>query len=81
MSNKYQTVSCHFYDELEALAVKKVLSNITYLENENEIIVDDLIVDFRTKNKEEFLILKNGTQIRLDKIIKVNEIDASNFKC
>ena len=37
MANKYQTVSCHFYDELEALAVKKVLSNITYLENENEI--------------------------------------------
>ena len=36
MANKYQTVSCHFYDELEALAVKKVLSNITYLENENE---------------------------------------------
>ena len=80
MANKYQTVSCHFYDELEALAVKKVLSKITYLENENEINIEDLIVDFRTRNKEEFLILKNGTQIRLDKIIKINEIPPANFK-
>jgi Rho-binding antiterminator len=81
MANKYQTVSCHFYDELEALAVKKVLSNITYLENENEINVEDLIVDFRTKNKEEFLILKNGTQIRLDKIVKINGIITQNLQC
>ena len=80
MANKYQTVSCHFYDELETLAVKKVLSKITYLENENEINIEDLIVDFRTRNKEEFLILKNGTQIRLDKIIKINEIPSANFK-
>ena len=29
---------------------------------------------FKTKNKEEFLILKNGTQIRLDKIIKINDL-------
>ncbi|MBP7748833.1 MAG: hypothetical protein KA070_01665 [Aliarcobacter sp.] len=80
MANKYQTVSCHFYDELETLAVKKVLSKITYSENENEIDIEDLIVDFRTRNKEEFLILKNGTQIRLDKIIKINEIPPANFK-
>ena len=80
MANKYQTVSCHFYDELETLGVKKVLSKITYSENENEIDIEDLIVDFRTRNKEEFLILKNGTQIRLDKIIKINEIPPANFK-
>ena len=80
MANKYQTVSCHFYDELETLAVKKVLSKITYSENENEIDIEDLIVDFRTRNKEEFLILKNRTQIRLDKIIKINEIPPANFK-
>ena len=81
MANKYQTVSCHFYDELEALAVKKVLSNITYLENENEINVEDLIVDFKTKNKEEYLILNNGTQIRLDKIKKINDMSPLNIKC
>ena len=80
MTNKYQCVSCQFSDELETLAVKKVPSKITYSENENEIDIEDLIVDFRTRNKEEFLILKNGTQIRLDKIIKINEIPPANFK-
>jgi Rho-binding antiterminator len=74
MGDIYKTVSCHFYDELEALAVKKVLSKITYSENENEKYIEDIIVDFKTKNKEEFLILKNGVNIRLDKIIKINDL-------
>jgi len=79
--DKYQTVSCHFYDELEALAVKKVLSHIIYSENENEKHVEDIIIDFKTKNKEEFLILKNGLHIRLDKIIKINDLKSSDFSC
>ena len=74
MDNKYHAISCHFYDELEALAVKKIIAKITYFENENEMTIEDLIVDFKTKNKEEFLILKNGTQIRLDKIVKINDL-------
>lgn len=74
MDNKYHAISCHFYDELEVLAVKKIIAKITYFENENEMTIEDLIVDFKTKNKEEFLILENGTQIRLDKIIKINDL-------
>uniref|UniRef100_UPI0040478DA5 hypothetical protein n=1 Tax=Aliarcobacter sp. TaxID=2321116 RepID=UPI0040478DA5 len=79
MYDKYQTVSCHFYDELEALAVKKVLSKITYLENENEKIIEDIIIDFKTKNKEEFLILSSGVNIRLDKIIKINDLIPKDY--
>ena len=74
MDNKYHAISCHFYDELEVLAVKKIIAKITYFENENEMTIEDLIVDFKTKNKEEFLILKNENQIRLDKIIKINDL-------
>lgn len=81
MGDIYKTVSCQFYDELEALAVKKIKSKIFYMDNENEKSIEDIIVDFRTKNKEEFLILNDGTQIRLDKIIKINEITPSNIKC
>ena len=81
MGDIYKTVSCQFYDELEALAVKRIKSKIIYMDNENEKSIEDIIVDFRTKNKEEFLILSDGTQIRLDKIIKINEITPSNIKC
>ena len=71
MDDIYKTVSCQFYDELEALAIKKIKSKIFYMDNENEMYVEDLIVDFKTKNKEEFLILSYGLQIRLDKIINI----------
>ena len=81
MDDIYKTVSCQFYDELEALAVKKTYSRILYMDNENEMYLEDFIVDFKTKNKEEFLILNNGTQIRLDKIIKINEMIPLNIKC
>ena len=81
MDDIYKTVSCQFYDELEALAVKKTYSRILYMDNENEMYLEDFIVDFKTKNKEEFLILSDGTQIRLDKIIKINEISPINSKC
>ena len=81
MDDIYKTVSCQFYDELEALAVKKTYSRILYMDNENEMYLEDFIIDFKTKNKEEFVILSNGTQIRLDKIIKINEISPINSKC
>jgi len=81
LDNKYHAISCHFYDELEFLAVKKIIAKITYFENENEMTIEDLIVDFKTKNKEEFLILKNGTQIRLDKIVRINGINTPNLQC
>ena len=81
MDDIYKTVSCQFYDELEALAVKKTYSRILYMDNENEMYLEDFIIDFKTKNKEEFVIVSNGTQIRLDKIIKINEISPINSKC
>ncbi len=79
MDDKYKTISCHFYDELEAVAVKKVLLKITYFENENEKHIEDIIVNFKTKNKEEFLILKNRLIIRLDKIIKINGLIPKDY--
>ena len=30
--DEYQSIACHFYDELEAAAVKKVLCTIVYQE-------------------------------------------------
>jgi Rho-binding antiterminator len=69
VADKYIPIACQLYDKLEELAVKKVRTKITYLDYYEEKVVEDFIVDFRTKNKEEFLILANGIEIRLDKII------------
>lgn len=82
MSNTdYIPIACHFYDELETLAVRKTLCKIEY-KDENEIkIIEDFIVNFKNKNKEEFAILKSDIQIRLDKIISVNSLKATDYNC
>ncbi|GGD46190.1 hypothetical protein GCM10012288_20580 [Malaciobacter pacificus] len=72
MDNKYKPIACQFYDELESLAVKKVKSKIVYSEDNIQKEIEDFIVDFKTLNKEEFMILQNGLQIRLDKVLSVN---------
>lgn len=72
MMSDYIPISCHFYDELESLAVKRTPVEILFKHNNEEKCIEDLIVDFRTHCKEEFVILKSGTQIRLDQLLKVN---------
>jgi len=71
VADKYIPIACQLYDKLEELAVKKVKTKITYLDYYEEKVVEDFIVDFRTKNKEEFAILSSGLIIRLDKIIEI----------
>ena len=71
MADKCIPIACQLYDKLEELAVKKVKTKITYLDYYEEKVVEDFIVDFRTKNKEEFAILSSGLIIRLDKIIEI----------
>lgn len=79
MSTDYIPIACHFYDELESVAVKRVLNTIVYLEDGQEKTIEDYIIDFKNKNKEEFAILKSGLQIRLDKIVKINDLKASDY--
>lgn len=79
MENKYIPISCHFYDELESLAVKRIKSKIVFLEDDLKNEIEDFIVDFKNINKEEFMILSSGKQIRLDKIVKVNDKELERY--
>ena len=73
--DEYKNISCNFYDELESASVKKVLSTIVYINDRNEkVSLDGLIVDFKIFDKTEYLILKDGQKIRLDKIILFNKL-------
>ena len=51
MTNNYKPISCHFYDKLEELAVKKQKSENNIFDNELTLETEDIIVDFRTKMK------------------------------
>lgn len=71
MENSYKPISCSFYDQLETFAVKKIKLEIEYIENNEKKKTQEFISNFKTSNKEEFLILSNGLEIRLDNILKV----------
>ncbi|MBW4460070.1 MAG: hypothetical protein KME47_07525 [Nodosilinea sp. WJT8-NPBG4] len=71
--NEYQSVSCDFYDELEALATLHQTCPIHYrTEGGDEMSTEGQIVDFFVVEKAEYLRLKDGLEIRLDRLISVD---------
>ncbi len=69
----YRLVSCDFHDELEALATLRQECQIVYRNTADEVVeVQDRIVDVYAANKADFIKLKNGTEIRLDRLVSVN---------
>ncbi len=71
--NKYQSISCSYYDQIEAYATKRTHCSILY-RDDSEIIADGIIVDIFSKESAEYLKVDNGTVIRLDHIISINGI-------
>ena len=70
----YTPVSCDFHDQLEAIATLHQDCHIVYHDDANKVIdVTDRIVDVYASNHADFLKLKNGTEIRLDQIVSVND--------
>jgi transcriptional antiterminator Rof (Rho-off) len=68
----YTPIDCDFTDELEFLAVKKILVEIEHWNKEGLTTkTSGLIRDIETANHEEHLIVTNGSRIRLDFIIQL----------
>lgn len=76
----YQSISCHFYDELEAAAVRKVLCTIVYEDGQETKEVQQKIVDLKIIDKAEYMILDNEQKIRLDKIVLFNGLNPNDNK-
>lgn len=74
MEDKYTAVSCAFYDEFEAAAVRRIECTIVYKDENREKTVRARVIDFKTEDKQEFIILDNGQKIRLDKILLFNDL-------
>lgn len=74
MDNKYIPINCDFYDRLEAWAINKEKVFINYTREEVETNAEGLIKDLYLKQKVEYLLLSDGSEIRLDCINSVNGI-------
>lgn len=73
----YRPIDCGFHDELLARAIRKVPVEVVYTdERGGEAKAVDLIEDVFARDSAEFLRLKSGVEIRLDKLVRVDGISA-----
>lgn len=74
MSQTYQPIACTLHDELEALATLRRECRITFrgIDDQTETITD-VIADVFARGREEFLRLRHGTIIRLDRITHIDD--------
>lgn len=80
--DKYRPISCAWYDELEARATLKKICTLRYRSSNDRIVtVSSRLFDFKTREHEEFVLIKDDRWIRLDHLIQVDELilkDVSN---
>lgn len=70
----YQPVSCALHDRLEAYAVRNILVNIDWqMEDGSRVTLTSKIRDIVVSEGQEFLCLASGENIRLDRIVKIED--------
>ncbi|MEL6968606.1 MAG: Rho-binding antiterminator [Bacteroidota bacterium] len=71
--NTYIPINCSYYDELEAAATQRRTVTIVYRDKqEQEQKVATRITDLFARNKEEFMVLENGLEFRLDRLVSID---------
>lgn len=79
METKYKPIDCDFYDVLEAVATEKRYVKVYYYSEIRELLSAMAIVkDIYTRDKMEFLVLNTGEEIRLDRIVRIDDVPAPN---
>lgn len=72
MDKLYTPIACELYAELELLTMHRERCQIVYRADGRPTIITGIIHDLFTRRGEEFLVLYDGTQIRLDALMRVN---------
>lgn len=76
----YQPISCDFHSELELFALRRRPVEIRYTTVDGgEAIISQPIQDLCTRNSEEFLLLPDGSEIRLDQLVSVGGKVLANY--
>jgi Rho-binding antiterminator len=74
MMDAYRSVDCDFQDELESLATLRQSCRIVYRNaNDETMETESLIVDIYAANHADYIKLADGTEIRLDQLVSVND--------
>jgi len=71
----YKRIPCGVYDQFELLAMRRSLVHIRYRdEASNHFEIDDTIMDLKSINKVEYVLLKSGISIRLDWVLQLDDM-------
>lgn len=81
MEAPYKPLSCSLYDYLTDRAVVRKTVAIRFLENNQPKDVTAVIKDIVARNKEEFLLLDNAQEIRLDRLLQVDGKEFTGGSC
>lgn len=73
MKRPYQPISCNFYDRLEEAVTLRRIVCLRYWGSESELMVNGTIRDLYIRDGAEWLELTDGTAIRLDDLIALDE--------
>lgn len=71
----YRPIDCSLHDQLLARATLRTPTSITYRSNGGDpLTARGVIEDVFTRGGAEFLRLKGGIEIRLDKIASIDDV-------
>ena len=81
MNNNYKPIDCGYHDHLEAAASKREFVKLQYLSDIREFqTATGVINDIETRSGEEYLTLSTGEEVRLDRIVRLNDIAFPGFE-
>ncbi|GJM28154.1 MAG: hypothetical protein DHS20C17_07890 [Cyclobacteriaceae bacterium] len=68
----YQPIDCNFYDHLEAFATRRKYVRIQFFSDIHEFQTTDAIIkDLYIRDGYEFMLLSDGMEVRLDRLVSV----------
>ncbi len=80
MPTDYQPVDCGFYDELEASATLKKQVYLQYFNDLRQLCQGSVVFKtFFVRDNVEYAQLASGEEVRLDHIIRVDDLAAPGF--
>ena len=77
--NEYVRVSNALYHEFETAANNNQECEVVYLNDDNKVSIKSKILKFKNINGTEYMDVKDGVTIRLDKIITFNGESTKNL--
>lgn len=80
MPTDYQPIACGFYDVLEAAATRKQPVYLQYFNDLRQLCQESVAIQtFVTRDHAEYAQLASGEEVRLDRIIRLDDTPAPAF--